>query len=364
MSIYYIISNKVWGGGEQYVYDICKNLATEGFSIELFYRPNNNIEHKLLALNLHISKLPLRGGLDLFSAIAIAFRIRNAGRCIIHVQNFNDAFTAVLAQILSSNKKAKIIVTRHLVKKGKNNFIYTWLYKHINRIIFVSAFAKNAFLSSNPNIAHSKLQILHNSIDTQQCAHHTIVNLKEKYNLRTHDIILMFHGRIVEEKGLNILIRALGEVKNPHIHLIIIGYGHCKYISKLKQIAKENGILCNIHFEEFQDDIMPYIQQADIGVLPSVVPESFLLSGLEYMSQGKCLLTTNNGGQTEYITNHSTGILCAPADVKELASIIEYAANNIDECKKIGLHAQEYYQSNLYYHIFINKLISLYQSEI
>ena len=55
MKIAHIISNKVWGGGEQYVYDLCCNLISDGHDVEIFTRPIPAIVGKVATLGVPIA---------------------------------------------------------------------------------------------------------------------------------------------------------------------------------------------------------------------------------------------------------------------------------------------------------------------
>ena len=54
MKIAHIISNKVWGGGEQYVYDLCSTLIFDGHDVEIFTRPIPAIVGKVATLGVAI----------------------------------------------------------------------------------------------------------------------------------------------------------------------------------------------------------------------------------------------------------------------------------------------------------------------
>ena len=39
MKVFHLVSNKEWGGGEQYVYDLCQRQMADGLSVSVFCRP-------------------------------------------------------------------------------------------------------------------------------------------------------------------------------------------------------------------------------------------------------------------------------------------------------------------------------------
>ncbi len=362
MKIVHIVSNKVWGGGEQYVYDLCQHLIADGHEVELVCRKVKSVFDKLSTLGINISILPLKGIADLISATRFA-AIIGKKPCIVHVHNFKDAFTAAYAKIVSGNKDMRIVVTRHLVKEGKKGLLYSWLYKQIDAIVFVSNLAKQEFLSSNPKIDNEKLHIIHNSIVLRNDAK-DVEDLRQTLGIPAGSILLMYHGRLAKEKGVEVLLKALAKVSSTGTHLIMIGTGDKEYVASLESIAKEQGIANRLHLIGFRNNVLSYIRQADIGVMPSIARESFMLAGLEYMSQGKCLITTDNGGQKEYISDGENAFLCKADDVDSLASTLNKVINNVSLREKTGQKALESFETNLKYDVFYSKMLQLYNNII
>ena len=124
MKIAHIISNKVWGGGEQYVYDLCSTLISDGHDVEIFTRPIPAIVGKVATLGVPIHDYSLKNILKLRDGI-------------VHVHNFKDALKLAVAKKLT-HSNIKIVVTRHLVRPAKTSRLYTWVYANVEKIIFVS----------------------------------------------------------------------------------------------------------------------------------------------------------------------------------------------------------------------------------
>lgn len=340
MKIVHIISNKVWGGGEQYVYDLCNNLISDGYEVELLIRQTPAIANVVRSLGVPTKKYSF-------------FNLLKLNNTIVHVHNFKDALKVVLAKTLSRNN-LQIVVTRHLVRQAKTSFLYTKLYANTKKIIFVSELAKKVFLSSNPNVDVSKLCVVRNSILNRKIEDN--VNLRE--GLSSDTIILMYHGRIAKEKGLDVLIEAISKLNNVNYHLYLVGTGDTDYINKLGSKIKEYNITDSVSFLGFKPDILPYISQSDIGIIPTVAQEACGLSCMEYMMLGKCVITTNNGGQAEYIDNGVTGLLVTPSNPHQLLDAIYKA---ITERKSIGERAKAIFDKELSYDKFYQRIKHIYE---
>lgn len=357
MRIIHLVSNKAWGGGEQYVYDICRHLAADGHDVTIIHKPIPALRDRLAHLNLPLCEMHLGGISDLGSARKIS-RLISKGSCILHVHNFKDAFTAAFARKMSGNPDVRIVLTRHLVRSGKRGFMYRWLYRQLDRIIFVSELAQDRFMVGMPQYVCDRSTVLHNSITIPEQI--TCTDLKKELGLPDGCSILMYHGRIEQEKGIDILVKAFSAVHADNLHLVLVGTGSQEYSQSLKESIQSSGLQERVHFAGFRSDIIACIREASVGVIPSIVAEACPLSCMEYMSQGKCVITTNNGGQAEYIENGVTGILVPPADAGQLADAITSAITS-GQAQAIGAAAARWFNSNLSYDVFYSRLTDIYK---
>ena len=91
MKVIHIISNKVWGGGEQYVYDLARRLVSDGHEVELVARQIPSVWDKLKSLNVPLTPLTFNNLLKMQADV-------------VHVHNFKDARKVAWARMLSGKK--------------------------------------------------------------------------------------------------------------------------------------------------------------------------------------------------------------------------------------------------------------------
>ena len=177
---------------------------------------------------------------------------------------------------------------------------------------------------------------------------------RKQLGLDTGDFIIIAIGRLVKRKGLDHLLIAVARSLIPSIKVLIIGDGPEK--ENLKSLAEESGIgsrvtLCGSVPEEQK---FQYLSASDIFVLPSL-HEGFGIVFLEAMYCGLPIITTDTGGQTDFIIDGHNGFLVHVGDVETLAVKIEelytnhdlrksMAANNLEDIKKFSISttAQRY----------------------
>ena len=328
MTIYHIISNKVWGGGEQYAFDLCRRLQADGHRVVVVCRPVDTITTRMKQAGIEVHTLPLKGVADARSAKKLA-AIVGKEPCVVHVHNFKDAFTACYARLFNHNGAMSVVVTRHLVRHAKTSLPYRWLYRHIDRVVFVSHVAMDSFLATNPTIDKAKLCVVLNSISLPESTQ--AEDLHSMFAIDADMVVAMYHGR-----------------------------GDETYTTFLKEKIKTKRLEGRVHLIGFRPNVFSYIRGADFGVVPSIVPESSSLACMEYMSQGKCVITTTGGGQQEYITSGINGMLVPPADSHALADALSMMTNDAAMRRNMGKAASDYFQSHLNYDIFYKKIVEVY----
>lgn len=361
-TILQIFASPGWGGGEQFVYDLSHRLLDDGRNVILVSRPSDIIRERVERLGAPYHALPLKGVIDPVSAVRLARLIIRYRPEIIHVHHFKDAFTAAYARLLSraSGIRPRIMLTRHLVRRGKRSWLYRWLYGQIDRIAFVSDLARREFLAGNPDIDPSKLRVIHNSVPEPDSSDTAPLDLRRQYNIAPEVPLLFFSGRLVTEKGCDVLLKACAHLGPRPFALFIAGCGTEKYETCLKDIAEKMGIARHTHFLGFVQNVRKLLRQADLCVFPSVWAEPFGLTIIEAMQAGRALVTTDNGAQPEYIAHGKDGLLVPPADAKALAEAIARLLDDKALRERMGCAAREKFDRDLSYERFYERYLTFY----
>ena len=341
----------------------------DGIDVTIFCKPVEAIMQKYQEAGMKVIPLALGGALDVKSAWKMAKVIENHSN--IHAHNFKDAFTACYARCLAGNKQVRVVMCRHLTRKGKNSWLYRWLYRHLDRLVFDSELSKSEFLSTHPAIDASKLGVVHTSIVVPKEV--TPVDIRTRFGIPSDCVIGMYHGRLDPEKGLDILLDAVALLQDPYFlkdtshlsplasHLLIlVGRGSDEYTAHLKQAAADKGISDKVVFAGFVHPVLPYVAAADFGILASTVQEGCPLSPQEYMSQGHPVVVTNNGGQREYVIQEQNGLLVPPGDAQALAGAMARLIDDAPLRQRLGQQAKADFDDHLDYAHYYAQIKTVY----
>lgn len=353
MNIIHLISNKEWGGGERYALDLCKALRADGHTVWAIVRNKTAVLEPFAREGLAGATMSLRGlaAMTTTPVRLASFINRLDGDVTVHVHNFKDAATALNARRLAKDPgRVRVVATRHLVKPAKTTASQLRIYNSLDAIIFVSQLARDKFMSTNPPIDSGRMHVVHNSAAMEPYE-------GDKPQGKQANII--FTGRIAKEKGLDVLINALGQLKDLDWRLTVCGTGKGQVVMPIVRAARSLEINDRIEWKGHVDDVAAHLREAHIAVMPSVWAEPFGLSAIEAMSQGCAVITTDNGAQTEFLADGATALLTAPGDIAGLAAALRRLIEDRPLRDEIARKGREEFEKNLSYSNFYRKTLAI-----
>lgn len=148
---------------------------------------------------------------------------------------------------------------------------------------------------------------------------------------------LLFVGRLVERKGVHILIRALARVR-VRMDAILIVIGEGPEMAALRAEAERVGVDTSVHFagRVGEDALVDAYRTSDLFVLPAVVDRKGDTEGLgvvllEALEFGLPVIASNIGGIPDIVKHWETGLLVPSGDAAALAASILQAVENPSE---------------------------------
>ena len=200
-----------------------------------------------------------------------------------------------------------------------------------NKTICVSNAVREALIKQYRFPARRMLTI-HNGISSSEFVHSPSDGeaVRRRLGIRPDNFVLVCTARLSPEKGIDILVSAMGQIiqKDPSCKCIIIGEGALK--EELLVQAKHLGAGGHIFLEGFQADVRPYLSAADAFILTSHI-EGLPFSVLEAMSCGLPCVVTNVGGNAEAVVHGVNGLVINNGSVEEVVQAIIYLRSHPEE---------------------------------
>ena len=156
---------------------------------------------------------------------------------------------------------------------------------------------------------------------------------------------LLFTGRVVYQKGLDLLAEALSKLVDIPWELSIIGDG--SYKDHLQQRIEALGLTSRIRFHGWcsKEELLPILAQSHIFVNPSR-HEGMPNAVLEAMACGLPVIATRIAGNEDLIKNGENGFLVANENVIELQNALRTLLTNKLLRQKMGKYSRMIVESN------------------
>ena len=137
--------------------------------------------------------------------------------------------------------------------------------------------------------------------------------IKAEYGIGPLDPTVLFCGRLVWQKGPDILVEAIPAILKgyPNARFVFVGDGDMR--GGLQARAQNLGVMHAVRFLGYRngDELVRLTKASDVVCVPSR-NEPFGIIVLEGWAAGKPVVVTENGGPSEYIRHETNGLKIYP----------------------------------------------------
>jgi starch synthase len=210
-----------------------------------------------------------------------------------------------------------------------------------DRIVAVSAGMADDVMACYPAVPASRVQVIHNGIDTDQYRPDPGTEVLRRYGIDPARPSVIFVGRITRQKGVPHLLDAAHEIDSKAQLVLCAGAPDtaelgAEVTEKVAKLQAERGNVVWIEKMLEREEVIQLLTHATVFVCPSVY-EPLGIVNLEAMACETAVVATATGGIPEVVADGATGLLVpfsgdgsgAPRDPRGFAHDIALRVNRL-----------------------------------
>jgi len=319
---------RVVGGISPHVYYVSKNLAKNGVEIYVVTcdfpgAPSREVVDGVHVLRVDSYKNPAPDFATWIYLMNMNMR-KEAAELIrnldgeVDILHAHDWLVASATIGLKHVFRIPLVATIHSTEFGRRNGIHTDYERMIHETErWLTYEAWKVVCCSNYMVSHvawvfgvpsDKLIMIPNGVNAADFQiNFNKEEFRRKYALPEEKLVL-FVGRLVYEKGAQVLIEAVPKILSKvNAKFVIVGDGYMR--DPLLKRVQAMGLLHKVLFTGFVDDwtLKRLYNCADVCVVPSLY-EPFGITALEAMASKAPLVASDTGGLSEIVEHDRTGV--------------------------------------------------------
>lgn len=354
------------GGAERQLQQLAPRLRTLGYEVCILTRHEKGLSRFEVIDGVPVHRLSSTGPKAMAAATFTASALWELKRLRPDLVHAHEILTPASIAVLSKSINRHPVVVK-ILRGGARGDIYKLKRRPLWKPYFLSLKRNvDAFISISHEIEYEllalsiskeKLAFIPNGVDATRCmpvSEDRKQKLRAQLSLPRHASIVVYAGRLVPEKRVDHLLMIWHDirVKFYDAHLLILGEG--------AEEARLRGMLVSgAQFTGQVDDVVPYLQAADLFVLPSST-EGLSNSMLEAMSCGLPVLATTVGGAPDVIQHNVNSYLIPPDDVDALQRGVETLLGDGTLRFTLGVNARQRIISDFSLDSVARRLATLY----
>lgn len=326
------------GGLGQHVYDLSRALGREGVEVHVITRGSAELSSYERQHNTYVYRvLPYRVSAPDFEAWVAQLNVALLERALslpdvlegVQIIHAHDWLVAYAARALKHSRRLPLVATMHATEYGRHNGLHNDVQRHISdvewwltfeawRVLCCSRFMEGQ-LRSIFNLPADKLRVIPNGVDPEEFRYRP-GRVERDYFAAPDEKIVFYVGRLVREKGVQVLLAAAPMIlaEHPRTKFIIAGQG--PYERELRGLAERLGVAPRVYFTGYVDRETrnALYHWADVAVFPSLY-EPFGIVALEAMAARTPVVVSDTGGFTEIVQHEVNGLKAYADNPRSLA---------------------------------------------
>ena len=237
-----------------------------------------------------------------------------------------------------------------------------------DRYVFVSGAQRDDWVRAG--VLEDRAMVIHNGVDLDRFRPGTDEQRRDRrasFGLGDDDILVLFAGRLDEDKGAPWLVDAFRRADVSRAHLLLFGIEHPDPATGERQrqdLLERMADSPHVHLRPATAEIQAWFDAADVVVVPSLVAESFSRVILEAMASGTPVVVSDRGGNREAVGSAQHEWVYDPEDVSSFESALRAAAGSKHDREALRARSRKHAVEHLDGPASVDRLLGVFEQLI
>ena len=348
------------GGMNVYIRELSRELGLRANQTDIFTRRTDAAQPEIVDIDEHSRVIHIQAGppeatkdslrpyLPAFLRGVLAFRERNGIQYdLIHSHYWLSGW---VGQAIKLHWQVPHVVMFHTLAEAKNRYYEDErepaarleaereVARAADRVICASE-NERVLLEDSYGVSPEQVAVIPCGVDLDAFRPGDKALARGRLGLSLDKPMVLYVGRIERLKGIDVLLRAVSDLKSPY-SLVVVGGDERENGRKshLLSLAADLGIADSVFFFDAvpHNELPLYYSAADVCVVPSYY-ESFGLVALEAMACGVPVIGSRVGGLAQTIQDGETGFLVSWGGSRGFTERLSLLLGNEQLQREMGL---------------------------
>jgi glycosyltransferase involved in cell wall biosynthesis len=187
--------------------------------------------------------------------------------------------------------------------------------------------------------------------------------LREELRIPESDLVVLFVGRVVKDKGVSELLLAFRALESENTHLLLVGPKEDDLDPLPDWACEEIDRNPRIHAVGFQHDIEAYLECCNLLAVPTY-REGFGNVFIQAAAMERPVVATRIPGVVDSVKEGVSGYLVPPKDHSSLAEIIKLLLSDRELRLQLGTSGRKWVEDNFDRNRIWEELERVYRQEL
>lgn len=316
MRVLHILALGGAGGIESLSVDVAQISSDENYFYFLWGGGKNAERIAQLTQHIQIRNFKTKNAFSEYRYFE-RYCLENKIECVV-VQGVSPMMIVFATVLKVTHPNIKEVLYMHndatyVLKKSKERIPFKIAYHYCDGCIAISNFVKESVKKAIGD--NKKVQVIYNGVNVR--------NFVKKVNIIEDDdhLHMIFVGRLIKEKGVDNILKAMAVSCNLDCKLTVVGDGPDR--EPLKRKSEELGLNSKVDFVGIQWNIPQWLKKADVFVHACEWNEGFGITLVEAMASGIPCVAFNKGAIPEIIDDQINGFIVKDSTTEALAQELQ-----------------------------------------